>query len=98
MIKVDVGAPSAPTPQQLAESFANSAGGSISSEERILDGSPAAVATTPSSDLSKPQTMIIVYREGKAYLLMASAVQGNDINDAISQVCLSWKWTNPSAQ
>lgn len=93
MIKVDVGAPVAPTARQLAEGFANNAGGTVSADTLDFDGTPGVVASTSSTDLTTPRSMIIVYRNGHAYLLMAGAVQGVDINEAVSRVRESWKWT-----
>jgi hypothetical protein len=93
MIKVDVGTPTAPTAKQLAEGFANNARGTVSAESLDFDGTSAVSASTSSTTLAVPRNMIIVYRDGKAYLLMAGAVEGIDLSKAISHVRKSWKWT-----
>lgn len=92
MIKIDVGMPAAPTARQLAESFAKSVGGNVSSDALNFDGEDAVIATTSSNDLGTPRNMIIVYRDAKAYLLMAGATEGVDIGDAVSHIRSSWKW------
>jgi len=66
MIKIDVGSPAAPTARQLAEGFVKSAGGSVSADALDFDGTPGVSASTSSNELTKPQNMIIVYRDGKA--------------------------------
>ena len=97
MIKVDVGSPAAPTGEQLAEGFANSAGGKVSPDVLDFDGTPGVSVSTSSTEMTTPRQMIIVYRDGKAYLLMIGATAGVDIGDAVSHVRESWKWKNPNA-
>ncbi len=93
MIKVDVGTPTAPTAMQLVEGFVNSAGGTVSADTLDFDGTPGVSALTSSTELTTPRHMIVVYRDGKAYLLMAGATEGVDVADAVSHVRASWKWT-----
>jgi len=93
MIKIDVGTPTAPTAKQLAEGFAKSAGGNVSADTLDFNGTPGAVASTSSNELTTPRSMIVVYRDGKTYLLMAGATAGVDISDAVSKIRESWKWT-----
>lgn len=92
MIKIDVGTPAAPTAKQLAEGFAKSAGGNVSKDTLDFDGTPGISASTSSNELTTPRNMIVVYRDGKVYLLMAGATAGVDAGDAVSHVRESWKW------
>ncbi len=95
MIKVDVGKPAAPTAEELAQGFAKSAGGSVAEGTWDFDGTPGVVATTMSNDLATPRFMIVIYRDGKAYLLMGAAVEGVQIDDALTRIRESWKWKQP---
>jgi hypothetical protein len=95
MIKVDVGTPTAPTARQLAEGFANSTGGKCDVESLEFDGTPGVSVSTTSTTLTTPRDMIVIYRDGKAYLLMAGAVEGVDLSEAVAQIRKSWKWTGP---
>ncbi len=97
MIKVDVGAPAAPTAKQLADGFAKNTGGTVSADALDFAGTPGVSASTSSTELTTPRNMIIIYRNGNAYLLMAGAVEGVDIGDAVTHVRESWKWTQPDA-
>lgn len=92
MIKVDVGKPAAPTAMQLAENFAKSTGGNVSADALDFDGTPGVMVSTPSNDLTTPRTMIVIYRDGKVYLLMAGITAGVNVDDALSHVQESWKW------
>lgn len=48
--------------------------------------------TSSSTSLSKPREVIIVYQNDKAYLLMAGAVEGVDVSNALEHVRSTWKW------
>ena len=98
MIKIDVGTPAAPTAKQLAEGFAKSTGGTVSADTLDFDGTSGVSASTSSNDLMTPRQMIVVYRNGKAYLLMAGATSGVDVNNAVAHVRASWKWATPNAE
>lgn len=93
MIKVDVGTPTAPTARQLVDGFANSAGGTVSAESLDFDGTPGVSASTSSTTLNTPRDMTAIYRDGKVYLLMAGAVEGVELSEAVSHVRKSWTWT-----
>ncbi|MEM0927297.1 MAG: hypothetical protein AAGJ83_14730 [Planctomycetota bacterium] len=93
MIKVDVGPPTAATAKQLAEGFAKSAGGTVSTETVEFDGTPGVVASTSSTQLTKPRKMIVIFRGTNAYLLMVAAVGGIEIDEALSSIRQTWKWT-----
>lgn len=97
MIKIDVGRPVAPTANQLAEGFANNIGGKVLPETMDFDGTPGVHATSPSTDLSTPKHMIVIYRNDKAYLLMVGVADDAEIGDVISQIRKTWKWTDPSS-
>lgn len=94
MIKVDVGTPVAPTSSDLADSFAQGSNGTVSPEPILLDGVSGHKVSTPSKSLETPREVIIVYRDGKVYLLMAAGVEGSDVSAAIAEVAKSWKWTS----
>lgn len=98
MIKVDVGAPAAPSAEQLVEGFANSVGGKVLADAVNLDGVPAVAAETTSVELTTPRRMTVAYHNGKAYLLMAAATTGVDIEAAQRQICESWKWRESETQ
>jgi hypothetical protein len=93
MIKVDVGNPTSPTPEALAQGFAKSAGGTVSSESMDFDGSAATVASTTSTTMATPRKMIVIFRENRVYLFMISVVDGGDETAAINTIRESWKWT-----
>ena len=95
MIKIDVGTPAAPTAKQVAESFAKNTGGNVSKVTLDFDGTPGVSASTSSNELTTPRNMIVVYRDGKAYLIMVGATAGVDAGDAVSHVRESWKWELP---
>ena len=44
--------------------------------------------------LSQPRDVIIVYRGGQAYMLMAGGVQGVDVSNALEHIRKTWKWTD----
>ncbi len=92
MIKVDVGTPAFPTAAEMAKSFATSADGRVAPGTLDFDGEIATKATTSSTNVSKPRVIIIIYRGGKSYLVMASGVEGVDVTKAIEHVRSTWKW------
>jgi hypothetical protein len=73
-------------------------GGNVSADTLDFDGTPGVSASTSSTELTTPRNMIIVYRDGKAYILMAGATGDVDIGDAVSHIRESWKWTDPNAE
>ena len=92
IIKIDVGPTLAPTADQLAEALAQNTNGKVSKEAVEFDGTPAVEVLTSSNDLMIPRNMFAIYRDGKAYLVMAAATAGIEVDDAISHVHKSWKW------
>ena len=92
MIKVDVGTPAFPTAQEMAESFARTAGGQLASQTLDFDGESAMKATTSSTALTTPREMIIIYRDDKAYCVMAGAVAAVDLTNAMEHIRSTWKW------
>jgi hypothetical protein len=86
---VDVGKPSFPTAKQTAQALAGSEGVAIS-----LDGHDGIRVSTASTDMSKPQHAIVVYRDDKVYLLMASGVRGTDVKTAFDYVARTWRWSH----
>jgi hypothetical protein len=92
MIKVDVGSAALPSAAAMASSFAKSAGGQVAPETSDFDGESAAKATTLSTSMETPQEMLIIFRKGKAYLVMVAALQGVSVTDALEQVRSTWKW------
>jgi hypothetical protein len=92
MIKVDVGPPAFPTAQEMAQNFAKTVGGQVAPETLNFDGETATKATTSSTSLTTPREMIIIYRDGNAYLVMAGAVDGVDLTNAMEHVRSTWTW------
>lgn len=91
-IMVDVGRPAMETPDELARSFAANAAGTVTPDKVDIDGAAAVKATAPNTTLSKPRLMLVVYRNDKAYLIMAFAKEGVDPTDALEHVRATWKW------
>jgi len=94
MIKVDVGTPAAPTAEELAQGFAKNVGGTVSPEPMDFNGTPGINASTSSTELTTPRNMIVIYRDSKAFLLMAGAVEGIELTDAIAHIRETWMWAN----
>jgi TATA-box binding protein (TBP) (component of TFIID and TFIIIB) len=57
-----------------------------------FDGEPGFIALTSSDKLTTPRIVIVLYHDGKAYLLMIGATEGIDVDDAVSHIRKSWKW------
>ncbi len=93
MIQVDVGTSALPTAGDMARSFAGS-DGRVLPEPITIDGASALRVETPSTDLSRPKDIVIVYRDSKVYLIMAAATTGNDVSSAFDEVVKSWRWTH----
>jgi hypothetical protein len=92
MIKVNVGTPAFPTRQEMADDFAKRAGGQVAPETLDFGGEAATKVTTTSTTLATPRAMMIIYRDGKAYLVMAGALGDVDLADAIEHIRSTWKW------
>ncbi|REK06814.1 MAG: hypothetical protein DWQ37_22500 [Planctomycetota bacterium] len=90
MIKVDVGKPALPTARQTARAMAGR-DGHVFDAPLMLDGVEGIRVQTPSDDLSRPRYAVVVYREGKVYLIMA-ATKGPEIKHAMKQVLDTWQW------
>jgi hypothetical protein len=89
MIKVDIGKPALPTAQEMARALAGNDGIVVT-----IDGHDAIRVATASSDMSKPQHAIVIYRNDKVYLLMATGVRGTDVTEALDHVIQSWHWSS----
>ncbi|TWU34510.1 hypothetical protein [Novipirellula artificiosorum] len=94
MIKVDVGNPSAPSPKELAEAFAKQNGGTVDGKTKSFDGVDGVCVTTSSTTLDKPKSLTILFRGGKAYLVMAAAKGDTDVDATMEQIRKTWKWKN----
>jgi len=92
MIKIDVGTPAFPSAEELASNFATSAGGQVAPETLDFDGVKATKATTSSTNMAIPREIIVIYHNGEAYLVMAGAVSGVDLTDAMEHLRSTWKW------
>jgi hypothetical protein len=91
---VDVGSPSLPSPQALADTFVKSLNGKVAKNTVDVDGEKGVRVTTSSKTLNDPRIIIIVYRGGKAYLIMAATIEGTDATGVLEQIRKSWKWSN----
>ena len=92
MIKVDVGSPAFPTVRETAKRFAQSLNGQVLPDAIDLDGERGVKVTSSSTNMAKPREVIIVYRNGKVYLLMAAAGEGVEVSNALEHVRSTWKW------
>ena len=94
MILVDVGSPSLPNAQAMADTFVKSLNGKVAKNAVDVDGEKGVKVTTSSKTLNDPRIIVIVYRRGKAYLIMAATIEGTDATEAFEQVRKSWKWSS----
>jgi hypothetical protein len=93
MIKVDVGTPASKNPKTVAASLAQDFGGNVQPEPADLDGARGVqVLAPPAGSGLSSKNAIVVIRHGELYLIIAGAVAGTDISDALEQVRKSWKW------
>lgn len=93
-IRVDTGTPNEPTPMELAEQFTKRTGGVIVDKRMELDGEECVAATTKSNTFKTPRNMIIAFRNGKVFLLMAGGVKDVDLETPLAKIRESWKWTD----
>lgn len=95
-ILVDVGHPTLPSPEAVAEGFAEMWGGTVVPDTVDVDGEKALrVQIPPHGDSLSPRRAIVVFHEGKLYLIMAGAVGPMDVSDALEHVRATWKWDDP---
>ena len=94
MIQVDVGKPALPTARDMAKSLAGS-DGSILPDAVALDGVAGFRLRTPSTDLSRPCAAVVVYRNDRAYLIMAATMKGGDAEAALDHMAETWRWSKP---
>jgi hypothetical protein len=91
LLMVDVGKAAAPSAMDLAKSLAGR-DGRVLPEPVAVDQEEGVRVEMPSVDLSRPRCAVVVFRNGKAYLIMAAAMKGTDITDAFEEVLKTWKW------
>ncbi len=92
MIKVDVGEPTAETPQGLAQKIVQGTGGVILPEPVNFDGTTGVSVMTNSKDLKMPKHFVILMRRGKVYLVMVAETEGTDVLNAMQKILDTWKW------
>ena len=90
MMKVDVGKPTVPTARQMAQALAGK-DGRVLRGAIMLDGAEGIRVQTTAATLSRPRYAVVVYRDGKAYLIMAGT-NGADIAGAFARVLKTWRW------
>jgi hypothetical protein len=91
LVKVDVGKPMHPTARRTAESFA-AEGGEVLPELVLIDGAEGVRVETTSGDLSRPRHVVVIFRGGQVYLIMAAAAGGADVSSAFDEVLRTWRW------
>jgi hypothetical protein len=93
MIKIDVGAPATPDLKTMAEGLAGNFGGKVQPGQVDVDGETGVrVQASPQGPSLAPREGIVVFHSGKMYLIMAGAVRGTDVADALEHVRATWKW------
>lgn len=97
MLKVDVGVPAAPTPEALAQQFAQSSGGKVLRQEIDFDGVPGIGVVTTSKTMEVPKHVIVLFHKEQVHMVMVAAVEGADVQGAMSTILYSWKWKEPPA-
>jgi len=98
MLKVDVGTPTAPTPEALARQFAQSTGGKVLPQGVDFDGVPGVGVMTASKTMDMPKNVVVLFRNEQVYLVMVAAVEGTDVLGAMSTIRYSWKWKELPAE
>lgn len=94
LIKIDSGPPVESTPEALAKLLADKFQGTISEDEFDIDGESAIRVSTNSTNLEAPREIFVVYRNGRAYLVMGVAVKGTDVTSPIIDIVRSWRWSS----
>ncbi len=92
MIKIDVGLPVYPTAYETAESFVRSAEGQVSPDAVNVDGEKGVRVVIRSNSMAVPREVVVIFRQGHAYLVMAGAVDGTEVSEAIEEMLSTWKW------
>ncbi len=92
MIKVDAGPPTLPDAAAVANDYAQDMNGQIVSTTVDVDGEQGLRVVGDSTGLSKPREVIVVFRHGKVYLIMAAGVKGANVSNALEHICTTWKW------
>ena len=91
MIKVDVGKPAKSSARELAKALAGK-DGKVDPDPVSVDGTEGIKFENTSTDMSRPKAGIVIFRDKKAYLVMAAQQRGTDVSDALEQITKSWKW------
>lgn len=93
MLIVDVGKPVLPNAREMAQSFADK-DGRVSPDPVSLDGESGILVETTSADLSRPRLVLVVFREGQVYLIMAAGTNATEVSSAFDAVLASWEWND----
>lgn len=91
MLKVDSGKPTLPTAEATAQALAGS-DGQVFAEPMSVDGEKGIRLQTPSTNMERPRCAVVVYRQGKVFLIMAAGARGFDVEDAFDHVLQTWRW------
>ena len=57
-----------------------------------LDVALEPLVETTSSDLSRPRHVVVIFKDGQVYLIMAAAAGGADVSSAFDEVLRTWRW------
>jgi len=95
VLKVDVGRPTLPTAEQIAQSTAGQ-DGRVLPNSVLLDGAEGLRVETTATDLSSPRLVVVVLRGRRVYLIMAGARGETDVAGAFDHVLKTWRWRDGS--
>lgn len=90
VIMVDVGKP-AGSAQELAKALAGK-DGKVFPNKVVVDKVEGIKLESTSENLLRPKFAVVVFRDSKAYLIMAAQKPGTNVSDAFDQAVKSWKW------
>ena len=93
MISIDIGKPSEPTAQKLAEAFAKRFKGSVGEEAIEIDGEKGWRVTIPADKKSiRPVDCIVAFKDGRSFVFIGAAKEAGDLPKAIDELVAGWKW------
>jgi hypothetical protein len=96
LIQVDVGGPAFSSDRETAQSFAG-ADGQVLPHPLSIAGAKGVRAQTPSKDFSRPRHVVVIFRNGKVYLIMAAEADGADVREAFDHILVTWRWIDQPA-
>ncbi|MFM8261564.1 MAG: hypothetical protein ACKN9S_04740 [Pirellula sp.] len=93
MISIDVGKPVEPSPEAIAEGFAKTWKGTVQKDAIQVDGEKGyRIVCPPDPNKVQPVECIVVFKDGRAVLLIAGAKKSGETDEAMKALVKSWKW------